>query len=462
MLDDEQIRSLISDMRRLHQAESAWLDRIYDYVTGRRGAPEPPEGSEQEVKDIARLSVLNVLSLVRDAFVQNLSVVGFRNALAKENNPAWKQWQANRMDARQAEVYRPAVTYGAAYVVVTHGGDGTLWRTRSPRQLLAVYEDPQVDLWPQFAFETWIDQSHAKPRRKAMLYDDTHMYPLDLGMVPTAEADRNRTDQASAAQVAEVDEPIPHGANVCPVVRFINGRDADDMIVGEIAPLIRSQQAINSVCFDRNLVSRFGAHPQKVITGWSGAESEVLKASAKRVWAFEDETVDVKTFAPADLGQYNSTIESMIEQVAMQAQISPAQVTGKMINVSAEALAAAEKAQQRKLDVKRDSFGESWEQVFRLAAEITGDSTTSTDESAEVIWRDTEARSFGAVVDGIVKLAQAGAPVEELIDLVPGVTQQKVQAVRDGIRRNQVNGLMAALRPPASPQGDVTGNAQPQ
>jgi hypothetical protein len=63
-----------------------------------------------------------------------------------------------------------------------------------------------------------------------------------------------------------------------------------------------------------------------------------------------------------------------------------------------------------------------------------------------VQWRDTEARAFGAIVDGITKLAAAGIPIDELVDIVPGVTQQKVQSIKDSLRRNQANQLVAALQ----------------
>jgi len=463
MLDEEEIRTLVADMWRLHEAERVWLDTIYDYVSGVRGYPMVPEGSEQEVKDLAKLSVKNVLSLVRDSFVQNLSVIGYRDALAKENSTAWRSWQANRMDARQVEVYRPAITYGAAYMVVTKDPDvGALWRPRSPRQLLAVYEDPQTDQWPQYAFETWIDQSDAKPYRRGVLYDDQFMYPLQFGDVPVLPIDQNNTDLARAGNIKDFGEPVAHGAGQCPVVRFVNARDAEDLIVGEIAPLLTLQRAINTVNFDRLLVSRFGAFPMKVISGWSGTtESEVLKASAKRVWTFEDPDVKAQSFPPASMEQYNSVLTEMLEHVAMVAQISPAQVSGKMINVSAEALAAAEANQQRKLQSKRDSFGESWEQTFRLAAEIDGDTATSADESAEVVWRDTEARAFGAIVDGIAKLAAAGVPITELLELIPSLTQQKIQAIKDGLRQGQVNQLLAALRLPSPPPTAQSTNGQP-
>lgn len=480
MLEPAQIRALISDMWQLHVAERDWLDRIYEYTKGLRGRPIVPEGASQEVQDLARLSVKNVLALVRDSFAQNLSVVGYRTSTAKEDDPAWVIWQRNRMDARQAEVHRPALTYGAAYVTVTPGPDGAVFRPRSPRQILAVYDDPALDAWPQYALETWVAQKNAKPHRRGVLYDDVFMYELDLGPLSTGDnMDGDRTSRPIS--VARVTDAVRHGATyqgrpVCPVVRFVNGRDADDMIVGEIAPLILLQQAINNVNFDRLIVSRFGANPQRVITGWTGSTSEVLKASAMRIWTFDDPDVKASAFPAASVEPYNSILEEMLQHIAMVAQISPSQVTGKMVNVSAEALAAAEAQQQRKLMAKRESFGESWEQVLQLAAEMDGVTQTSEqaaqDAGAEVVWRDTEARSFGAVVDGVTKLASAGIPIEQLLTMIPGMTQQQVQGIKDAVAAAKAEAAKAAqaqasapapqqLPPGQPPQQQQQGSAPP-
>lgn len=462
-MDRNAVSALISNMWQLHMSERAWLDRIYEYVNGLRGRPDVPEGASQEVKDLAKLSIKNVLALVRDSFAQNLSVVGYRTATARENDPAWDLWQRNRMDARQSEVYRPALTYGAAYVTVTPGPDGPVFRPRSPRQILAVYDDPNLDPWPQYALETWTTQRDAKPRRMGVLYDDTYMYELDLGALSTGDTAAETARVSRPITVVEIIEVTRHGAtyegrNVCPVVRFVNNRDADDMIVGEIAPLILQQQAINSVNFDRLIVSRFGANPQRVITGWAGSKAEVLKASAMRVWTFDDPDVRAQAFPAASVEPYNSILEEMMQHVAMTAQISPSQVTGKIVNVSAEALAAAEANQQRKLAAKRESFGESWEQMLKLAAEMDGTQPTAgaetlADAGAEVVWRDTEARSFAAVVDGVTKLAAAGVPIEQLLTIVPGMTQQSIQGIKDAMRGagtvSLVDKLLAA---PPQPQ----------
>lgn len=464
LLDEAEIKNLIADMWRIHLSELGWLDRIYEYSIGLRGRPQVPENAGQEVKDLAKLSVKNVLGLVRDSFAQNLSVVGYRTADAQENDPAWAMWQRNRMDARQAEVHRPALTYGASYVTVMPSPKGPVFRPRSPRQILAVYDDPSLDEWPQYALEMWVTEKDAKRHRRGRLYDDTSVYELDLGWL-TPEAQAIERSATIPVNMVSVDDVVAHGATydgepVCPVVRFVNARDADDLIVGEVAPLILLQQAINNVNFDRMIVSRFAAFPQRVITGWEGTDSERVKASSMRLWTFADEDVQATSLPAASVTPYNDVLEEMLQHVAMVAQISPAYVTGKMINLSAEALAAAEANEQRKLTAKRESFGESWEQVLRLAAEMDGDSGTASDSGAEVVWRDTEARTFAAIVDGVVKLSQAGVPVEQLLDVVPGMTQQKIQAIQKSMRGSRVSSLMDRLMAaPTGPPGD--GRGQP-
>ncbi|MGI5223054.1 phage portal protein [Nocardia sp. CA-290969] len=447
MLDEDDRRKVISDMWRIHLQERLQFDRIYEYTKGLRGAPQVPDESEPEVREIAKLSVMNILGGVRDTWTRNLSIVGYRRSTARENDPAWAMWQRNRMDARQKEVFKPAITYGASYVTVLNDEQGRpVFRPRSPRQLLATYRDPSLDSWPQYALETWLDTTDAKPTRKGMLLDAEFVYPFDLGEVVQV------TDPNVSYPIAvhEFGEPYAHGATfghepVCPVVRFVNDRDADDMIVGEIAPLIKDQLAINNVNFDRLIVSRFGAFPQKVITGWSGTRSEVLAASAKRVWAFDDVDVDAKALPSASISGYTELIEAMVSHVHEKSGLSPAK-NGKMVNLSADALALAGKDENEKLFAKKESFGESAEQMLQLGAEMDGDTETAIDSGAEVQWRDTEARSMAAVVDAVTKLAAAGVPIAPLLPMIPGLTQQQIRGIQEAMRSVRAQGLVDELR----------------
>lgn len=466
MIDESEIAPTVQRMWQLHQTELANFDNIHEYVKGRRGKPSLPDYADSEIREIRDKSVHNVLTLVLDAFVQNLSVVGYRNSQSEANAKGWDWWQSNQMDARQAEIYHSAVKYGVAYVVLAPDGKELVFKPRSPRQLIAVYEDPQIDRWPQYALETWIDTTNAKPTRKGKFYDDTFMYDLDLGEVSSPPVEGADQVKLHHLTVSAVGEGFRHGAlyktkPVCPVVRYVNRRDSEDLVEGEIERLIPDQKTINEVNFDRLIVARFGAFPQKVISNWVGIDKDkALEISARRLWTFEDD-VKAQSFPAATLTPYNDLIQGLMEHVATRAQVSPASVVGKMVNLSAEALAAAEANQQRKLDAMRESHGESHEQLLELAQEMRGGDV---DDAAEAVWKDTEARSFAAIVDGIVKIGQAlqtGAPIIPLLPLVPGLTQQIINALEQQARLAKTAAILETLKKqPEVSDGGVGAGAQ--
>lgn len=469
MIDSDDIASTVTRMWNLHQNELSKFDRIHEYVLGRRGRPELPTDANSEIKEIADICVHNVLTLVLDAFVQNLSVVGYRDAAADVNAAGWEIWQRNQMDARQAEIHSAAVKYGVAYCVAVPGMSGVVLKPRSPRQLIAVYEDPQTDRWPQYALETWIDSTDATPTRRGVFYDDTYMYEMELGEISTPPVEGADHVKRHHLMIHEgsISDAIAHGGRykgepVCPVVRYVNRRDAEDLVEGEIERLICDQRAINEINFDRLVVARFGAFPQKVITGWTGSADEVIRMSAARAATFEDEQVKIDSWPAASLEPYNALLASKVEHVATRAQVSPAYIVGKLVNLSADALAAAEKNQQRKLSAMQDSHGESHEQLLAVAQEMSGGQV---DDGAEVVWKDTEARSMAATVDAIVKLGQAqaaGYPIEPYLRLIPGFTQQMVLAAEQKARTARSVQIMAALnrQPERVPDGGVGGGPQ--
>jgi hypothetical protein len=363
------------------------------------------------------------------------------------------------MDARQSEIHTDAVKYGVGYATLTMLDGKPVCRPRSPRQMMTIYNDPQIDRWPQVALEVWVDQTDAKPRRKGVLLDDTYEWPLDLGVVPTPTRESDERVDRVMFSMGEnsIGTPTKHGATfngkpVCPVVRYINRRESEELVRGEVERLIVDQKQLNIANFDRMIVAKYGAFPWKVISGWTGTRDEVLQMSAKQVATFDDENVKAQYFPAASLEPYNGLMDALEQHVASRAQISPTYVNAKYENVGAGTVAATEANQQRKLTQMRESLGESHEQLIALALAMSSNSET-VDDSAEVVWRDTEARDFGVIADGIIKIAQAittGAPIEPLLPLVPGVTQQMVAAMRRAAEVSQsratVTTLVDALR----------------
>ena len=214
-------------------------------------------------------------------------------------------------------------------------------------------------------------------------------------------------------------------------------------LLSQLFKPIEQQQAINVVNFDRLVVARFGAFPQRYAIGWAPASSaDLARVSMARLMGFEDNEVKVGAFPAASVEPYNAILTEMLRHVAMTAQIPPLALTGDIENIAAEASAMIEAPYQRKLAAKRESFGESWEQMLRLMAQREGIEVA---DDAEVIWRDSESRSFGAVVDGITKLSASGVPIEVLVDDIPGWTQQQADGARAAIRRERGKGIIDRL-----------------
>lgn len=425
---------------------SSRLSRFQSYRDGRAGIPDVRSGASDEIEELAKQSVRNVCGVVVDTFVRGLSVVGFRSPTADDNEPAWDWWQQQRLDARQAEVHDAALTFGWSFVSILPDDDKKpVAATWSPRNVIAEFDDRRRDLFPR---EATLMREVIHP----LLGAGTSVLWINDILVQEGFIRKvKRGEKLDEGKVALIGEPYPHNAKyngqpVCPVVPFWNERSATDRDPrGEIEPLIQPQRAINTVNFNRLCISQFSAFKQKVVIGWTPADGDAARASASNVWTFEDHPADVKVeqLDASPLAPYDAMIKEMTENVALQAGIPMHQLTGNLSNVSTETAALAESAHQRKLHLKRESFGESWEQVIRLAVEMLGLATP--DASAEVIWRETEARSFAAVVDGLVKLATVDVPIEEMLDLIPGMTQQRADAIRQAVTRRRNSSLLASL-----------------
>jgi len=409
-----------SNLRDLQAGERSALDEVRRYWKGRQRLPRtiPQAGVPREVKALALMSRVNVLEIVVESLSQSLFVEGFRAPREADNIAVWNTWQANKMDARQSGMHRAAIAYGVAYTLVLPGDPLPVIRGLSPRSLTAQYaDDPD---WPVYALERRTAEDYR-------LYDADAVYQLKGS---------GRLEHINTQE---------HGLGVTPVVRYLEVEDldredepSDDMSssrsnkrlnAGQVAPLMTLQDQIDETTFNLLVAQHFGAFRQRVIMGWvPPTKEEGLQASAQRVWTFEDAETKVAEFGQTELKGYLESRQATLRHAASLSQTPAHELIGELVNLSAEALAAAEAGRDRKIADRQTLLGESHEQMFTLVGKLVSEAVPV---DAQVIWRDTSARAFGAVVDALGKLAQMlEVPVEELWDRVPGATQQDVQRWR--------------------------------
>jgi len=408
LMSKRQIAEQVKVMLNWRAAEQPVLDELHDYLRNKQRHMWVPNTVPDEVRRIANMCRVNVLGLVIDSVAQSMYVDGYRADTGTEA-PAWDIWQRNKLDARQVGIHRAMLTYGVSYTTVLPGAPVAVIRGQSPRYLTAVYGED--DDWPMWALEK--RRSATRGETLYRLFDDKYAYWVT----------------ADSAQNVEYVSHEEHGVGRVPVVRYLNKADLDDEVISDLDDLMNIQDQINFTTFGLLVCQHYGAHAQKWIAGWlAESTEEYLKATAAKVWTFEDPETKFGQFEPATLDGYIESRKDSLRNLAAISQTPAHALRGELVNLSAEALAAAEQSERRKITEKETMAGESWEQSLELAAEIDG---LQSDPSAQVRWRDTEARAFAATVDALGKMVQMlGIPPEEVWEKVPGVTQQDVERWR--------------------------------
>jgi hypothetical protein len=181
-----------------------------------------------------------------------------------------------------------------------------------------------------------------------------------------------------------------------------------------------------------------------------------MKVSAAKFLTFEDGPDDVKVgeFEQTQLDGYIASRQESIKHAASIAQVPSHEMLGGLINLSAEALVAAEAAQRRKIVERQVSFGESWEQVLGLASELAN---LEASDSAQVRWRDTESRALAATVDALGKMSSLlGIPPQELWDRLPNVSQQDIERWKKAAEEADALGALTSML-----DAQMNGEAQP-
>ncbi|UVK59023.1 portal protein [Microbacterium phage Cen1621] len=421
------------------------------YLAGDHDLAYMPTKAKPEYRQIAERSIDNWLPLIPDEFTKGLAVDGFRAPRASDNVEAWRYWQDNGLDARQTIAHRGAFEYGTSYVLVLPGVDKSRPQIKplSPLRSAAWYADDDDD-YPELGLirlDTF--REGQQKRQRVAILDDTRVVYYSR---PVEGGDMR------------YERTLLHGLGVTPLVRFRDRLDGEAL--GLVRPFKRHQDRINAIAFNIAMAMQYATFRQRWATGLAipedddGNPVEPFNAAIDRLWISDDPNARFGDFAQTDIRGMQDEYKAAVASLAAAAQISPAILTGDLVNVSADALLAIRTGTNRKLDEYKLLFGESWELVLRLAAAAAGATPPPTD--AETMWRDTSGDSFAAKVDGLGKLAQMLAvPQEALWEEVPGMTDSKLQRWRELAKPDALDSLTAEIMRQGAAAEATLGAAQP-
>jgi hypothetical protein len=434
--------------------ESGRLNRIHAALRPKRPwdafvtTAQFPSDAPESMKQLARRAESNYLPLLVKTYRQVMKVDGYLSASDEEAREPWFWWQVNKLDSRQTGLVDSALRYGVGYATALPGtygrGDvGPSVSLYSPREMTALYQDPEADEWPLLALA--VDGS------RVSLFDDELVYEFGMEDRPRFEVSPPSAalSLAGGRRLTYIDAKA-HNTGVCPVVRY---RDRNllcgEESLGIVEPLLLINERITETTFQALVTGYFQAFKQRYLIGWVPKnEQEELKSGAGLMWYLDKDPKDINigelSEGKADLELRNASIRDF----AAIGQI-PAQALGidGISNISDATLAGLEAAKNREAGEITTSLGESHEQLLRLCAYIDGNESAADDYNSEVRWRDFEARSYAATIDGLVKLVQ-GLGLDPAIALedVPGMTEQRLVRAQDSVRRSQGASVLEMLQ----------------
>lgn len=419
-------------------AQVARVDRLEAYFDGDHPLPQPPAGLTEEVfrealrafTTLARMGVTNWVRMIARAPAERLAVTGFRfgESLAGDD-VAWGIWQRNHLDADSRLAHDTSLALSTSYVTVWADQDGQPQITpEHPSQAIIAYE--AGSRWRRAAaLKRWVDEDGTV---YATVYLPDAVYKF---FSPFSEPHRVRWMRR---ELPREPWPLPNALGVVPMVELPANSGLKVRPYGggmsEFEPVLSIQDRINKTVFDRLVTAESQAFRQRVVTGWEPVVDPVTKkpdpratykASQSILWTFPEPTTKVHDLAQADFAPFLRAVESDVAVMAAITQTPPTYLLGTMINVSGDALQAAEAGLVAKTRAHRDGFGEAWEEVIRLALKVAGDRRAE-DMSSAVLWGDIEHVTWAQKVDALTKLDIIGVPREELWTRIPGVSPQDV------------------------------------
>lgn len=397
------------------------LETLSAYYEGEHPLPLAHERVRAQFQRMLARARANWTGLVVDAVAERLHVEGFRLDSEQADTDAWAIWQRNELDAESEMVHIEALVCGETYVTVwadPKDAETPLLTPEHPTQMIHEY-DPERPRELAAALKVWEDDWTGQRMATLYLPEGIHKFKASRG----------------GGEWRVRGEVMANPLQTVPVAVF---RNRPRLLTGgrsEIDDVLDVQDRLNKTLLDRMLASEYSSYRQRYVIGMEIKYDEnnqpvaPFQAAVDRLWQAEDPDVKFGEFAATDLGPYIAAVEADVTTMAAITRTPPHYLLGGMVNISGEALKAAESGLASKARARTRQFGEGWERMMRLAFAVLDDPRSKVADS-EVIWRDVETRTEGELVDALTKMATLGVPKAALWERW-GATPQEISRWQD-------------------------------
>ncbi|MGB6246101.1 phage portal protein [Gordonia sp. (in: high G+C Gram-positive bacteria)] len=447
----DELERLHTGVAALDAADPVWRRREDNY-RGQQELPYAPEGVSEEYLDLRRQSIANWLSTAMNVPVQRMEMESVTDEDGKVDREAWRYMTSAQMHTRQRILFSSMMVHGRAALSVTKTPAGARMAVENVRRV-HFEPSPEDPFTTSFVVKRWTE----KKRQVSSLWTPPGS---DIGdrefAVVYDESTCARFQKMSVGTLGEwkkVSE-TPHGLGALPFVQIGSNVDADNVPHAAIDDLIEMQNACNTIRFNTLLAMQFSAFRQRVATGYDpllrdasgdivymvGPDGEPLigpdgqpvpvlrqggKVGVDRMLVFPGSDTKVFDLDESNLDRYITVYVRFLTDLFTKGQVPPQYALDKMANLSGDAMAGADATLQALVaDLQGEAAG-GLDQAMQLMDRALGRQPLN----REISWADRAPKSFGQIVDGVVKLVQgAGFPKRDAWDMLQGATPNKVDS----------------------------------
>lgn len=428
------------------------MKRREDYVGGVQDKPWAPAGIGEEHEALREQSIANWMPLPVFAPIQRLRCEGLRTGLGKAEDAAlWRDgWAANKLEARQTIIYESMMTHGRGIASVWENTANRDRPTVRPQSVRNVYLHPDPD--DPFSTEYAVKFVERQKTPNALVVPDGAREAEQVAYVYDDESWMQLARQGGGWE--PTGKGGTHSMKAVPFVTFDYRANANGEIFSPVDPLIPQQNAINTIRFNMLLAMQFSAFRQRVVTGfdpvmrdeagqivyqknqdgsWAtdskGRKIPLLnefgRAAVDRMLVFNGDQTKVFDMPESNLANYVTMLTEFLTQFFATSQVPPQYLLSRMANLSGDAISGAESTLTSLQGELKRYANEGMVELFTLVARASGREEPHPD--MEMLYADTEIKSFAQIVDGIQKLITSGFPREAAWEMIPGANQPKVQ-----------------------------------
>lgn len=432
--------------------------RLDQYHDGDHPVPDAVVQSKatKAYRLILDLADTNWPQLIVDSVDERLEVQGIALGDKELDKRAWEFWQVNALDADSSLTHQSALTTGRAFVIVWPSeGGGAPDITPEHASTCIVKYAPGSRRVRLAGLRRWEDEG----RWYATLYRPEGVYKFH-----TKKHQNSNTYSSTEWERRDVEGetwPLKNwAAPLVPVVEVAVNRDLRPSpygrAFGEFERNVGHIDRINFATFSQIVAMTWSGFPLRAVIGDpivrddDGNALKPFNVAADELVQIENPEGKLLQLPEADLENYGKTIDRYVQQLAAITKTPPHYLLGQLVNLSADAIRAAEAGLVSKVRRHQKRVGEAWEEVLRLSLIAAGEEISTAAMSAQIIWKDPESRSMAERADAATKLKDI-LPWQALASKVLAATPQEIQEWSEQRGADALNALIAQPTPAAPP-----------